>query len=177
MEASRILTNRCVMDEKTLRRTYARLFRRQLLIFYVGAGLILAFSLLLIALQGGLYPMSVFLGIAAVIYLFIGLRMPKKQARLQVRRYEETGLTAPEVAVRFEDEALIGRREGSEELTHISYDDVKSLLPDGNRIILWTRQKQYIVLDTARFENGDEADFWKRMNEACPDAVPRKYRG
>ena len=171
-----VLTNRCVMDERTLRKTYARLFRRQLLIFYVGAGLILAFSLLLIVMQGGLSPMSAFLGIAAVVYLCIGLRMPKKQARLQVRRYEETGLTAPEVAVRFEDEALIGRREGTDTDVSIAYYDLKSVLPAGDRTILWTLAKQFVVLDTARFENGTEADFWSLMREKCLTALPRSRR-
>lgn len=177
MEASRILTNRCVMDEKTLRRTYARIVRRTLAIFCGGAGLMMAIALLLIVLFRTVTPLSMVLLLGSVVYLTAGLRMPRKQARRQIRRYEQTGPSAPEVTVWFDEEELTGRREGSEELTHISYDSMKSILPDGNRIILWTEQKQYIVLDTARFENGTEADFWKLMIEKCLDAVPRKYRG
>ena len=172
-----MLTNRCVMDERTLRKTYARLFRRQLLIFYIGAGLILAFSILLIVLQGRLSPMPAFLILAAVIYLSIGLRMPKKQAMQQIRRYEADGFDAsPEVTVWFGEDELSGRREGAGDLTHIDYDSMKSILVNGDRIILWTEQKQFVVLDTARFENGTENDFWKLMNEKCPRAVPKQYR-
>ena len=175
MEA--VLTNRCVMDERTLRKTYARLYRRQLLIFYVGAGLILAFAVLMTVLQGGLSPMPAFLILAAVIYLCVGLRMPKKQAMQQIRRYELDGFdTSPEVTVWFGEDELSGRREGAEDLTHIAYDSMKSILPEGDRIILWTEQKQYVVLDTARFENGTEDDFWKLMSEKCILAVPKSRR-
>ncbi len=57
MHESQLLSNRCVMDERTLRKTYARVFRRTLSLFYFGAGLIAAFSLLLIVLQGTLSPL------------------------------------------------------------------------------------------------------------------------
>ena len=177
MEESFVLTNRCVMDERTLRRTYARIFRPTLMLFYLGAGLIAAFSLLLILLQGTLSPLPVFLLIAGAAYLFIGLRMPKKQAARQIQRYESSGSdTSPEVAVWFGEEELTGRREGMEELTHIAYSSMKSIFPDKDRIILWTTAKQYVVLDTARFENGSETDFWKLMMEKCPLAVPKGLR-
>ena len=52
-----------------------------------------------------------------------------------------------------------GRREGFEELTHIDYDSIRSILPAGDRIVICTEQKHYVVLDVARFENGSEADF------------------
>ena len=38
MNESSVLCNRCVMDEATLRRTYRRIFRRNLLLFYLGSG-------------------------------------------------------------------------------------------------------------------------------------------
>ncbi len=178
MHESQLLSNRCVMDERTLRKTYARVFRRTLSLFYFGAGLIAAFSLLLIVLQGTLSPLPVFLLLAGALYLFVGLRMPKKQARRQIQRYEAAGSGAsPEVAVWFGEDELTGRREGFEELTHIDYGSIRSVLPAGDRIVIWTEQKQYVVLDVARFENGSEADFWSLMNRKCPAAVPKKHRG
>lgn len=177
MQESQPLSNRCVMDERTLRKTYSRIFRRTLSLFYFGAGLIAAFSLLLIVLQGTLSPLPAFLLVAAALYLFVGLRMPRKQARRQIQRYEAAGSgTSPEVAVWFGPEELTGRREGFEELTHIDYDSIRSVLPAGDRIVLWTAEKQYVVLDVARFENGSEADFWKLMIEKCPLALPRRMR-
>ena len=177
MEENKTLTNRCVMDARTLRRTYARVFRRTLYIFCFGAGLIAAFSILMMVLQGGPSPLPFVLLLGAAAYLFVGLRMPKKQAKQQIRRYEASGSgTAPEVAVWFGEEELTGRREGVEELTHIDYDSLKAILPDRDRIILWTAEKQFIVLDTARFENGSEAEFWSLMNRKCPAAVPKKER-
>ena len=68
MEQNKLLANRCLMDEKTLRRTYGRIFRKNLMLFYIGAGLMAAFGLLLVLL-GGLSPFPVFLLAAAVLYL------------------------------------------------------------------------------------------------------------
>lgn len=177
MEETKLLANRCVMDERTLRRTYAQIFRRTLYLFCGGAGLIAAFSLLLIVLQGGLSPLPAFLLAAAGIYLWVGLRMPGKQAKRQIRRYEESGSgDSPEVTVWFDEDGLCGSREGTENVTEIDYDSLASILPDGSRIVLWTEAKQFVVLDTARFENGSEDDFWRLMNEKCPAAVPKQYR-
>jgi hypothetical protein len=178
MDESSVLTNRCVMDQATIRKTYARIYRRNLMLFYLGSGLMAAFSLLLILLQGTLSPLPGFLLLAAGVYLFIGLRQPGKQAKLQLLRYEQSGGSAsPEVTVRFREEELTARREGLEDPTHISYNELQSILLDGSRIILWTEEKQFIVLDPARFENGSEAAFWKLMNEKRPDLVPKNHRG
>lgn len=176
MEAS-LLTNRCVMDEATVRKTYARIYRPNLMLFYVGSGLMAAFSLLLILLQGGLAPFSGFLLLAAAGYLFLGLRQPGKQARRQIARYEESGSgSSPEVTVWFGRESLTGRREGMEETVEIPYEGMKSVMPVKGRIILWTEEKQFIVLDPARFEHGTEADFWRLMQEKCGYALPKSRR-
>ena len=177
MDKSSVLTNRCVMDERTLRKTYARIFRRTLYMFYFGAVLIASFSLLLMVLQGGPTPLPFFLLLGGILYLFIGIRMPIKQARRQIQRYEASGSgTSPEVAVWFDQEELTGCRAGMEELVHIPYESMKSVLPTRERIILWTREKQFVVLDPARFENGTEADFWRLMQEKCPEALPKSRR-
>ena len=177
MNESSVLSNRCVMDEATLRRTYRRIFRRNLLLFYLGAGLMAVFGLLLIALTGSLSPFPGFLLLAAALYLFLGLRQPGKQARRQIARYEESGSGPdPEVTVWFGEEALSARRAGMEEQTQISYDSMNAILPDKDRIILWTEAKQFVVLDTSRFENGTEADFWRLMKEKCSHALPKSQR-
>ena len=173
MEQNKLLANRCLMDEKTLRRTYGRIFRKNLMLFYVGAGLMAAFGLLLVLL-GGLSPFPVFLLAAAVLYLTMGLRQPKKQAKRQIQRYEASGSgSGPEVTVWFDEEEFSAQREGMEEQTDISYDDMNAVYDLGDRIILWTNQKQYIVLDPARFENGAEADFWQLAQEKFPWALPK----
>lgn len=172
-----VLTNRCVMDEATLRKTYARIYRRNLMLFYLGAGLMAAFSLLMIVLTGELSPFPGFLLIAAALYLFLGLRQPGKQAKRQIARYENSGSgSSPEVTVWFGPEALTGRREGLEETVEIPYAGMQSIMPLKDRIILWTEEKQFIVLDTARFENGTEADFWRLMQETCSHALPKSRR-
>lgn len=177
MDESSALSNRCIMDEPTLRRTYRRIFRRNLLLFYLGAGLMAFFGLLLIVLTGDLSPFSGFLLIAAALYLFLGLRQPGKQARRQIQRYEESGSgSSPEVAVWFDSEEISAHRAGMEELTHISYDRMNAIYPDKDHIVLWTEAKQFIVLDCACFEHGTEADFWRLMKEKCPHALPKARR-
>ncbi len=174
MGTTQFLTNRCVMDEKTLRRTYGRIFRKNLLPFYLGAGLMAAFGVLLIVLLGEVGPFSGFLLVAAALYLFMGLRQPGKQAKRQIRSYEESGSgPSPEVTVLFDQDALCARREGMEAQTEIPYDSISAIFDLGDRIILWTREKQYVVLDTARFEHGTEEDFWQRMADQCAWAMPK----
>ena len=174
MEQNKLLANRCVMDEKTLRRTYGRIFRKNLMLFYIGAGLMAAFGLLLAVLLGGLGPFPVFLLIAAALYLFMGLRQPKKQAKRQIQRYEASGSsTSPEVTVWFDEEEFSAQREGMSEQTDIPYGGMNAIYDLGDRIILWTNAKQYVVLDPARFENGSAADFWQLMRENCAWALPK----
>lgn len=171
-----VLTNRCVMDQRTLRGVYARVFRRTLMLFYCGAGLMAAAAVLLILL-GGLSPLPFVLLLGAAAYLFLGVRQPGKQAKRQLQRYKQSGSgPAPQVTVWFGEEELTGQREGMEELVHIPYGSLKSILPNGDRIILWTTEKQYLALDTARFEHGTEADFWRLMTEKCILAVPAAKR-
>ena len=175
MKQNELLTNHCVMDEKTLRRVYGRIFRKNLMLFYLGAGLMAAFGLLMIVLTGGVSPFSAFLLIAAAVYLGLGIRQPQKQAKRQIRSYEDDGSgSSPEVTVWFDDETFSARREGMEEQTDIPYDSVSAIFDMGSRIILWTREKQYVVLDTTRFENGTEDEFWKRMQKVCPEAMPKR---
>lgn len=174
MKNDKLLTNHCVMDEKLLRRIYGRIFRKNLRLFYLGAGLMAAFGLLLIVLLGRLSPFPAFLLIAAAAYLFLGIRQPRKQAKRQIQSYEASGSgPSPEVTVWFDAEAFYARREGMEEQTDIPYDRMSAIFDMGDRIILWTNEKQYIVLDTARFENGTEDDFWKLMQEKCAWAMPK----
>lgn len=172
MENNSLLTNRCVMDEKTLRRTYGRIFRKNLLLFYLGAGLMAAFGILLVVLLGRLSPFPVFLLLAAAAYLLLTVRQPRKQAKRQIRSYEADGSgSSPEVTVWFDAEALSAQREGMAEQTDIPYGSIRSIFDMGDRIILWTDAKQYIVLDTARFEHGTEDDFWRLMRENCARAL------
>lgn len=174
MDNFKLLSNRCVMDEKTLRRIYARIFRKNLLLFYIGSGLMAAFGLLLILLMGGLSPFPAFLLIAAALYLFLGIRQPRKQAKRQIQRYEASGSgPSPEVTVWFDEEEFSAQREGMEEQTDIPYGSMNAIYDLGDRIVLWTNQKQYIALDTGRFENGSEADFWQLMGENCGWAMPK----
>ena len=174
MEQNKRLANRCVMDEKTLQRVYGRIYHKNLLPFYLGAGVMAAFGVLLAVLTGGLSPFPVFLVAAAVVYLFMGLRQPRKQAKRQIQRYEAAGSgSSPEVTVWFDDELFCAQREGMAEQTDIPYPNVAAVYDLGDRIILWTNEKQYVVLDVARFENGSEDDFWALMREKCAWALPK----
>ena len=175
MEQNKLLANRCVMDEKTLQRIYGRIYHKNLLPFYLGSGVMALFGLLLIVLTGGLSPFPVFLLAAAVLYLFMGIRQPKKQAKRQIQRYEASGSgPSPEVTVWFDDEEFSAQREGMAEQTDIPYGRMSAIYDLGDRIILWTNEKQYVVLDTARFENGTEDEFWDLMREKCAWAMPKR---
>ena len=58
----------------------------------------------------------------------------------------------------------------------LSYDQIGSILRSGAEFQLHLRNNMYYILDPVRFENGTEADFWRLMNEKCPNAVPKRYR-
>lgn len=71
---------------------------------------------------------------------------------------------------------LAGRRDGADSATHTRYEHIRSVKLRPGLILLWTKGRQFYMLDPERFEKGTEADFWRLMNEKCPRAVPKAKR-
>ena len=170
------LTNRCRMDEASLKKAYTWTSRnqRRILLACSAAMVLLAIYLLW---WKGLEHLTLILFAAPVAYLILAFTLPARFTKLQLRRMEET-LQADRVdtTVEFHPEEIVNKREGSDNTTQLRYTAIKTVAAFSGLILLWTQGKQFVLLDPARFENGTEADFWRLMNEKCPNAVPKKYR-
>ena len=170
------LINRCRTDKTALQKAYTWTSRNTRRILLAGSAGILLAAILLIS-HSGLGPVALILLVAPVAYLILAFTLPARFTKLQLRRMEET-LQADRVdtTVEFHPEEIVNKREGSDNTTQLRYTAIKTVAAFSGLILLWTQGKQFILLDPARFENGTEADFWKLMNEKCPNAVPKKYR-
>ena len=171
-----VLTNHCQTDEASLKKAYTWTSRNTRRILLVGsAGMLLA-AVLLIS-HSGIDPIAVILLVAPVAYLILAFTLPARFTKLQLRRMEELfQADHADSTVEFHPEEIVNNRDGSDNSTQLRYTTVKTVAVLSGLILLWTRGKQFILLDPARFENGTEADFWKLMNEKCPAAVPKKHR-
>ena len=179
-----VLINKYRFDEDMLRASYREVMR-PVMIIQLGIALVLLsfavyytvrlfdqfrenLSLLLLVLL--VYAIAAWEGIRAVT----GARRAAKRA---VRRLEnQHHLDAYDVTLRFCGEEIVTESDISEEPKHLPYSGFKRLRRGREVILLTTRSTLVYTLDPTRFENGTEADFWKLMNEKCPDAVPKKLR-
>ena len=171
-----VLTNRCRWDEASLKKGFAwssRKSTRQLLLLSAVFLFIAVYRLC----TRGLDLIPVILLAAGIAYPIIALRLPARFTKLQLRRMEENFQTDHlDTVTAFRDGELETWQEGKAAFSRIRYDSLKTAAALSGLILLWTRSKQFVLLDPARFENGTEADFWRLMNEKCPKAVPKKHR-
>ena len=178
------LTNRCRFDEAHLRTAYRRTLRLTLL-------LQLALSLLCFGMaiyytvrdfqlvQNNIVflLLTLALYVLGAYYLWRLLTLPKRVARRYMDRIRERKqIDSFESMYRFTDTGVLTTDEVDADEDHFSYESVKQLVPCKELILFRTKAKQFLILDRTRFENGTEADFWRLMNEKCPNAVPKKYR-
>ncbi len=173
-----ILINRCRMDEDVYRRSFAVALRHHNVILYVGAGVMLVCGLAYALASRFSDPIMPLLFLAlAGIEIYLAVSTPAKTAKMNVRRLEELrGVNAFDTHVDFCDTEYLGYTEFTEEPNKISYESLKKVVEGDGVLLLWTRTRQFLVLDRSRFQLGTEEDFWKLMNEKAPHAVPRKHR-
>ena len=169
------LTNRCTIDRGSLQKAYRILWRPRMILLLFFSAVMMVCAILLIC-SGGFGLVEAVLLICAAAYVLL-LTQPARFAKLQLRRMQENyQADSIEFCTDFYPDDISGRRNGAESATHMRYANIKSVKLCPGLILLWTKGRQFNMLDPARFENGTEADFWRLMNEKCPKAVPRAKR-
>ncbi|MBQ1410876.1 MAG: hypothetical protein IIY94_06350 [Oscillospiraceae bacterium] len=99
-----------------------------------------------------------------------------RHVKRTIQRLEETKhVSSFEQTIHFLDNEMLITVSLDSDTQHILYSSVKRLVPYQNLILVYTQAKQLLILDSSRFENGCEADFWNLMNEKSPKAVPRRH--
>ena len=178
------LITHTLFDETKLRIAYRRVLRKTLLLHLVmcvlsfGMGIrhtirdheLFRENVVLLLLVLLLYGLGAF-------YLWRLLTLVKRSVTQSIDREEEKWhVRSFDTTIRFADTEFIDKNDVGNDENHYDYAVVARLVPCKNLILLHTKAKQFLMIDRTRFENGTEADFWKLMNEKCPDAVPRKHR-
>lgn len=178
------LITHTLFDETNLRIAYRRVLRKALVfqlimcVFSFGAAIrstirdpgLLRENRVLLLLVLALYGLGAF-------YLRRLLTMVKRSVKQSIDRDEEKWhVRSFDTTIRFTDTDFIDKNDIGTDEDHYDYAIVTRLVPCKNLILLHTRAKQFLMIDRTRFENGTEADFWRLMNEKCPQAVPKKYR-
>ena len=178
-----VLTNRCRYDADTLRIAYRRNARRWFVAFlalgilFFGTGIYEVLRYLKYRYELRLIWSPLISFAAAAYYLWKAFTFVNKAVKRSVQRLEETRqVSGFDNAYHFTETEILDAPDVSNDVKHISYSVVKRAVPYQRLILVFTQAKQFFTLDRTRFENGTEADFWRLMNEKCPDAVPKKYR-
>lgn len=120
----------------------------------------------------------IFGGVAVIMGLFLLYMLfvlPGKSAKTQVEKIrQKTGGISFRTVFRESGIGFINPT--GNETTQVSYRTVEKAVPSKDLILLFTADRQMILLDAGRFEDGTEADFWKLMNEKRPGAVPKERK-
>ena len=172
------LTNRCRMDGASMRKSFKKFFRSRDLIMVFFIVLLLAAWVSYLAVvpparQGAIRYAAPAL---AVVYAVLTFIAPIRNSRIYMRRLKETWNTdSYEATTTFEPDALVCHFSHSGSVVRLSYQNIGKILEDDPLILIKTKARQFYSLDRTRFENGTEDDFWRLMNEKCPQAVPKKH--
>ena len=173
-----ILINRCRMDEETYRKAFSRVLRNYQIILYIGAGIMTACGILYAVVSGFTeWGMALLFLVLAGVEIYLALTTASRTAKLNVRRLEEVrGVKAFDTWVEFYPEEYHGCSEYVDEPTKTPYDRLKKIMEGDGVLLLYTKTRQFFVLECNRFQMGTLEDFWKLMNEKAPHAVPAKHR-
>ena len=183
-QAAPVLINRYRLDEDCLRCSY-----RQAMKPIVAVQIALALAILGAAVWYTIRYFQLFsaspklLIMVLLLYLLGGfeiwraLNAVNKQVSRTLKRVEELKhVRAYNVTLRFEEAEIVAGTDLDDTTQRLHYESVKKLSRGDGLILLRTKARLIYTLDPAGFENGGEADFWKLMNEKCPQAVPKQYR-
>lgn len=176
-----LLSNACEYNEAHLAEAVRQQMRqtRRLQNLLLGATLavLLAYSVI-VWFRTHQTRYLVFGGVALILGLFLVYMifvLPGKSAKAQVEKIrQKTGGISFRTVFRAEEIGFINPT--GKETTQVSYLTVHKAVAAKDLILLFTSDKQMILLDAGRFENGTEADFWKLMNEKRPGAVPKERK-
>lgn len=179
-----ILTCRFRLDEATVRRAQAERFRKYRVLNLVFAAFCLGMAALLLIRylrkeEPGFYefvPVVIFVA-AAGILVNQNLRLFRRGlSQFMTMLDQEIGSRESDLIVRFWPDRFVTENSCKPGPSDNSYEDVVEIFRGKTTAALVTKDGRAFNLDPSRFENGTEADFWKLMNEKCPDAVPKNYR-
>lgn len=116
---------------------------------------------------------------AIVLWVIVSVRAllaPKRAVKRQMRMNQESyGTEQVEIETEFFDDALeLHNRTSKGELRFV-YTAFKKVTETENLFLLWTGQKQIVVLYKLGFDGTDIPGFRAFMDEKCPNAK-RKWR-
>ena len=173
-----LLSNACEYNEPHL----AEAVRQQMLQLRRIQNLLLAATLLVLLVYSAILWFKtsqtrylVFAAVALIMGLFLVYMiffLPRKSAKAQVEKIRQKagGINFRTV---FRESGIGFINPAGEESTQVSFRTVDKVVPSKDLILLFTADRQMILLDRNRFENGTETDFWQLMNEKRPGAVPK----
>ena len=179
-----VLINRCRFDADTLRVSTQRTYRKHFVLQLILCAAFLGVGIYELLHYREIFPhlpylllVPAFCFLAAGFYLWRTLTAVNKYVKRAIQRLEENRqVRSYDCVFRFPDTEIQMEASISSDLFRLPYASVKRIVPYRNLILVYSRAKQYFTLDQNHFENGAEADFWKLMNEKCPEAVPRAKR-
>ena len=180
MEA--ILSNTCEYNEahltEALRVQSKEVQGRKNLFLYLAIGLLLAYSLYgWLGLGDGQYLIFCLLCLLMVgILAYLNLGLPRRTAKLQVLRIREKngGLVFQS---QFRPEGVAMLSPSGAENSLLPYSAFSKLVRTEHLLLLFTQDKQMILMDPARFDGGSEEDLFRLLEEKCPGVLPRVKQG
>ena len=179
-----VLTCRFRLDETTVRRSHEEKYRTTKLlnlafaVFCLGAAVLL----LLRCLRSGspgfyeFVPPAIFAAAAGILTGQAFRAVPRSVEQFLKVLDQRIGSRESDLIIRFYPDRFVTENSVKPGATDHSYGDLFEVLRGKTTIGLLQKDRAMFSVDPARFENGTEADFWKLMNEKCPNAVPKKYR-
>lgn len=179
-----VLINRCRVDEAKMRASARFTTRTQRRLDFIFAALVFAGGIynVLRCVKAGSPGYSMIIGTVVLFGLGIflirdGFTVAERAVRFSLEQRKKQGIPDDlEVTLRFGPSEIEKENSFTHEPASFPYDQVAGIQRSGDELQMLLKNNVCYILDPDRFENGAEADFWKLMNEKCPNAVPRKYR-
>lgn len=172
-----VLTNTCEYSEEHLTEALQvqirELQKKRNILFYVAAGLLLAFSLYGWLFRGDKSYLFYALICAASFGLLFwtNASLPRRTAKLQVARIrEKNGSLTFQSQFREEGVAMLSPTGAENSL--VPYERFTKLRSTAHLLLLFTDARQMILLDPARFDGGTEQDLWHLLERKCPGVLP-----
>ena len=177
-----VLKNRCLLNREIAAKSYVRLLLPRICILILTGLMVLGVAVrhTVLDLRQLYGPRLLFLVLEyglGILAIYLGLSFPRRTANQVFRRVKEQYRADEyERTNSFFPQEILSESSVSSDCIHLPYDNVVRITKWKGYIILHTTAQMLYMLDSTRFENGTEDDFWRLMNEKCPDAVPRKHR-